>query len=327
MRVFSNHRRKIEPYRRYGSRAFRERVAKAKDYKRVFDPNRKRWWQRALSFFGLNRRLWRYAWVAGVAVIFYYLIISQFFLVSDFNVTGNREVKQEQIQDQLGALKESRLFLIPKNSLFLLSEGRVNKYLTQAIPDIKEIRNYRRTWPDKVSFEVVERNPGFILQSNNHNYLIDESGMVVKETDDFKNLPLVTDQLLEDFDPGQTIANSKLPAFVVTMARQWQDKVTSPLASIKIPGIAGTTAQFTSAEGWSAIFDTTRPVNGQLSNLALILSKQVPAKDRPNLAYIDLSLEKWAYYCFKNTPCSAEPQQNLTEGATQEGQPDAGSKK
>lgn len=319
MKIFSKHRRKIEPYRRYGSREFRERVQQNKEYKRVFDPNRKKWWLRPLVYLGLNRRLFRYLWVLGAAVLLYYLLLSPQFRVTEYSFSGNAAVKTEQVNDSLNLLSESRFALIPKNSLFLLSEGRLNSHLTAEIPDIKEIRNAKRKWPNKLSFEIVERNPGFILQSNGRNFLVDESGVVVKEAGDLGTLPVVIDQITEDFVQGQALPNSKLSAFVVTMSRQWPDKISSPLAAIKIPGVAGNTAQFTSAEGWSAVFDTGRPVSGQLSNLVLILGKQIPLKDRPNLAYVDLSLEKWAYYCFKNTPCSAQPQQDVNGDANKEG--------
>lgn len=327
MKVFSKHRRKIEPYRRYGSRDFRDRVAKAKDYKRTFDPNRKHLWKKLLAYFGLNKKLLRYAWVLGAAVILYFIVISPYFLVSEYSISGNRDVKTGQITEALDSLNHSRLFLIPKNSLFLLSEGRVNSYLSKIIPDIKEVRNINRGWPNKIKFEVIERSPGFILSSNGRNYLVDEAGVVVKESDNEKNLPVLTDQVAENFSPGQILSNSKLAPFVITMARQWPEKISSPLSSIKVPGVAATTAQFTSQEGWSAVFDTNRPVTGQLASLVLILNKQIPVKDRHNLAYIDLSLEKWAYYCYINTPCSAEPQQNPEEGEIKEGTPNENGKK
>ena len=73
----------------------------------------------------------------------------------------------------------------------------------------------------------------------------------------------------------------------------------------KVPGIAASEAQFVTSEGWGVFFDVNRSVASQLSNLSLLLSRQIPAKDRNRLAYIDLKLPKWAYYCFKNTPCSS----------------------
>jgi hypothetical protein len=62
-------------------------------------------------------------------------------------------------------------------------------------------------------------------------------------------------------------------------------------------------------------FSTDRPVTNQLSNLSILLAKQIAAGDRARLAYIDLRLSKWAYYCFKATPCQQTDQSQLPETA------------
>jgi len=124
-------------------------------------------------------------------------------------------------------------------------------------------------------------------------------------------LVLVIDQAQEDVVVGEVLSNPKLTAFILSMYRSWPKKVSSGVTVVKIASKTSQEVQFESAEGWSAFFDVNRSALSQLGNLSLILSRRIPQEQRENLAYIDLRLEKWVYYCFNNTPCSSEPQEDI----------------
>lgn len=65
--------------------------------------------------------------------------------------------------------------------------------------------------------------------------------------------------------------------------------------------------QFVSSEGWEVFFDINRAVDSQLSNLNLIITRQVPAKNRLELAYIDMRVDKSVYLCYKSSACVEQP--------------------
>jgi cell division septal protein FtsQ len=308
MKIFSTHRRKLEPSRRFGGLVFRNKIKEAANYKRTFDPNPRTWYNKLMARVGLASKLWRAFVGVAVVLIFYYLCISSKFVVTNVAVVGNSQVSTQAIQDVIGNAGSSRLFFIKKNSFFLLSQGRVNRLLTQALPTIKEAST-DRIWPNQIKIEIKERVPGFVIESNGKYFLIDDEGIVVSQINEPENLLIVQDQLTENFGSNEALANSKLATFVLSMNKQWSSKVAVPIASVKFPGKESTDVQFVSAEGWSVMFDTTRSVIIQLNNLSVLLNKQIPAKDRPRLAYIDLRLAKWAYYCFKATACNQKLQQ------------------
>jgi len=141
--------------------------------------------------------------------------------------------------------------------------------------------------------------------------LIDDEGIVVNQIDSSsapKNMLIVEDQLTEDFASGEILHNAKLAAFVLSMSKQWDSKINTPVSLVKFPGKESSEVQFVTKEGWAVFFDTTRPVASELKDLVVLLNIQIAAKDRGNLAYIDLRLDKWAYYCFKAAACSQQPQ-------------------
>lgn len=304
MRIFSSHRKKLEPKRRFGSREFKDKIKSAQNYKRVFN----------IGFLGLRSKFWRYIGLILFIFIFYYLCISSRFVVTQASVTGNVQVSTQQIQDAISQASNSRIFLIKKTNFIFMTQGWVNQIITQALPTIKEITNYSRTWPNQIKFNVVERVPGFVIQSNNQYFLVDEDGVVISQVTDPQKMLLVVDRVAENFALGEALPNAKLAAFVVSLKKQWPSKISTPIASVKFPGKASSEVQFVSSEGWSVMFDTGRSAVAQLNSLAVLLNKTIAPKDRSRLAYIDLRLSKWAYYCFNATPCSqmAQPPDSET---------------
>ena len=313
MNIVSPYRRKLEPKRRFGGRSFRNNIRAAANYKRAFDPNPRTLFNKTLAKLGLASKFWRTFAAIIIIVLVYYFCISSRFVVANVSVAGNVQVSTQEIQSAIDQAGHSRLFLVKKNNFFVMTEGRVNKLLTKAFPMIK-VASTKRVWPDQIQIQIKERVPGFVIESNGKYFLVDEEGTVVSQVENSQNRLLVQDQLTEAFASGEILHNSKLSTFVLSMNRAWPTKVGIAISSVKFPGKESTDVQFVTIEGWSVMFDTTRPVVNQLNDLAVLLNKQIAARDRPRLEYIDLRLSKWAYYCFKATPCSQTAAQD-TAGA------------
>lgn len=314
MQIFSTHRRKLDPKRRFGSRSFREKITKARNYKRLFSPNPQGLYLKVVSKIGLRSNFLRMLVYLFILIAFYFLVVSHYFVIADVAVSGNQQVKTEDIQNSI-ILAHGREFLIPANHFLLMTNSHVNKLITSAFPMIKQVNVIKRIWPNKLEVQVEQRNPGFIFQTNNQNYLIDEDGVVINPQGATNNLLVVADEAVENIAVGEQFSNTKLAAFVLSMSKSWPGKINSSIKLIKVPSKSSTEVEFVSSEGWIVFFSLNRAVASQLANLAVILAKQVGAENRGRLAYIDLRLPTTAYYCFKNSPCAAIPQENVDSSA------------
>jgi hypothetical protein len=132
---------------------------------------------------------------------------------------------------------------------------------------------------------------------------------VVKPVEDAGSLPLVEDTVEESFATGEALPNAKLAPFILSVYQAWPDKLPSSISLVKFPGKASNEVHFASSEGWIVYFDINRSAVSQLDSLTLILNSQIPIQSRSRLAYIDLRLSKTAYYCYKESPCIAKPQE------------------
>ncbi len=311
MRIFSTHRRKLEPSRRFGGRAFQDKVKNAANYKRVFTFNPTKWYHGLGGWFSARGALWRTMAVLAALAVIYFMFFSRSLSVSAITVTDNHAVSAESIEAALRQSGSSRFLLLRKDNFFLMTEGRVNAVLTKNVPEIKHVET-SRAWPNKIRIKVTERNPGFVILSAGNYFLVDDEGTVVKPVDAPGNFLVAEDQLLENFAQGETL-NTKLAPFVTTMAKLWPAKVSTAIARAKFPGKAGSDVEFATVSGWSVLFSVDRPARDQLDSLVLLLNRQISARDQERLAYIDLRLSKWAYYCLKASPCQSQEQPEAQE--------------
>ncbi len=312
MKIFSKHR-KIEPKRRFGGMEFRNKIKAAGNYKRAFSPTG----NLSISFLphgGIYVRTLKVLSFVLLLAGVYYFVIAPNLQITEITIKGNAQVSAQQIKDILETNGNSRLLLIKKNNFFLMSRGRVNQLLTDSIPTIKEVVHYDRSWPNKALIEVVEHTPGFVILSNNNYFLIDDEGMVVEQIEDPNKWLVVEDQLTESFAQGEALPNPRLASFIISMSKMWNSKISTPIKLMKFPGKSSNEVQIVTEMGWAVMFDTTRPVSVQLDDLVVIITKQIKSSELPNLAYIDLRLSKWAYYCFKASPC--EQRERPTEAGT-----------
>lgn len=305
MKIFSSHRRKLEPSRRFGGRVFQNKIKAAANYKRGFSMPR-------LSF---SWKFWRWIGYLTAAFFIYFFILSSHLVIADVSVSGNSQVTTQQIQDTISEYANSRVIFIKKGNFIFMTQGRVNSLLKAKLPMIKDVSEYHRIWPNKISLTVTERSPGFVIKSNNKYFLVDDEGTVIKSLDNPDKYLVAEDSVVEDFGTGESLPNAKLASFIISMSKTWPTKLNTSVSLVKFAGKAADSVQFVSAEGWSVLFDINRPAAAELTDLVVILNKQIQAKGRTNLAYIDLRIDKWAYYCYNNSPCSQQalPDKNATK--------------
>ncbi|HTL39507.1 MAG TPA: FtsQ-type POTRA domain-containing protein, partial [Methylomirabilota bacterium] len=198
MKIFSSHRRKLEPKRRFGGREFQNKVKAQLNYKRVFNQPRVGWFNNLWYKIGLGSKIWRWSVFVVFVLIFYFLVLSPRFVIANIKVSGNSQINTQQILDVLNHEGNNRIFLMKKASFFLMSRGMVNKILTTNIPTIKSVTEYKRIWPNSAELTVEERTPGFALRSNGKYFLVDDEGTVVKPLSDPEGLILADDTVIED---------------------------------------------------------------------------------------------------------------------------------
>jgi cell division septal protein FtsQ len=123
LKIFSKHRKKLDAHRRFGGREFKDKLLAAKNHKRNFNPNKEGFFS---GFFGKTgfSKVGTAVGVGFIALIFYFLAVSNYFLVTSVQVSGNQQVSSDNIKQLVASLGKHRFLLVPENSFFPAFTGQ-----------------------------------------------------------------------------------------------------------------------------------------------------------------------------------------------------------
>lgn len=217
-----------------------------------------------------------------------YLKIKNIKISGEINFAKNVEeiIKKE--------LEGPRLIIYKNNNLILFNSPKAKNDILGEIKEIKYL-TIRKKFPDSLEITIKEKKPKIGWVTANKNFLIDEDGFILKETNDFKGLPVVKDISNLPVSNDKKVTYPNFISFI--------EDATEKLKNLKLDydyiEIKETTfiVNIIAKEGFRMIFDSTKDLNGQVSKLEEAL-KQI-GEQRKNLDYIDLTIKNKAIYKFK----------------------------
>lgn len=112
-----------------------------------------------------------------MGIIFIYTIInSNYFYSKNINISGNKNISNEEIIDFLNIKKDKNIFMY---SISSMEEKLLNN---NYIKDVK----IERKIPDTINIKLQERDIFAILSNGKFNYLVDEEGEIIEKIDEIK---------------------------------------------------------------------------------------------------------------------------------------------
>lgn len=178
------------------------------------------------------------------------------------------------------------------NNLVTISSGRLEKSVTDQIPEIKDIA-LTRNWPGHLIVAVVEREPSLAWQSGGQLYLLDRDGTVIRELSGQAKVSVVVDTTNLPVEIGTRVVPERFVKFTLDTVRELK----SVGGGIRQISVVDTTSELNVGleDGYLVRFDTTREAGEQLRSLNLVLAELKKQGKKP-AEYVDLRVEGKAYY-------------------------------
>lgn len=223
----------------------------------------------------------------GVVLILliYVLIGSSLFVATKLEIKGNHLVEDSEIENSI--FKDG----FKSINVFLFNENKATRQVLSTINQIKDVKFKKQVFSRTLLITVKEHTSTIIWQTNNERYMVNRSGVVydlassdspLVVVEDLKNVPVNLNQKIvtTDFVEFITAVVSNLPRRTNLAAR----RILVPETTFEINVVT--------SDGWTIIFDTTRSVDVQISNLVKVLREIKTAPSQ----YIDLRIEDRVYY-------------------------------
>lgn len=179
-----------------------------------------------------------------------------------------------------------------QGNLLTLDEGEVVSKLQQADPLVRTVE-VRRQWPHSLQVSVVLKQPSMGWSSGDQRYLLDSDGTAIGAFPAGSTLPVVNDGSNLPVEVGRQVASPRFVAFVT----QLMPALVANGYQATSLDIKDTTFDLTVStnKGYKLIFDTSRPVADEMSDLKSVMTLLATQKKSP-VQYLDLRIAGRAYY-------------------------------
>ena len=154
-----------------------------------------------------------------IVITIIYILFSSYFTIKNIEIKGNKEIETNQIFSHINdQLDKKVFFLLPKNYWFINTK-KLNDNIKNNF-NLKKVI-IEKKFPDKLLVNIIENEPKFVVINKNQDkyYLIDEQGLIIRETnkekaDSLDNLLKIIDNSFKmDFYDHQAITLDEILFF------------------------------------------------------------------------------------------------------------------
>lgn len=273
-------------------------------------------------------RILNYSLFFGMIGIFGFLLFSPRYRITHVEVNGLSYVAPTEFLEFVNNhLDNQKLLTLHQKNIFLTSKSSLrnsieSQYLFNSLKITKR-------YPDTLTFDIHEKNVILRVRSIDHEYLVDDKGLVVEEFRNFTQRPnllqltstidapetdinvnlsekLITFDERDPFpllylldDKGYSLAN---PAFtpdqLAFVSEVIQSKIFQygEISLITLPAANPEYVEVRMKEGWVALFNTRDTLQSQMQAMKLVIEQKITPGKLSKLDHIDLRLGENVYF-------------------------------
>ncbi|MFB0536395.1 MAG: cell division protein FtsQ/DivIB [Anaerolineae bacterium] len=205
----------------------------------------------------------------------YQLFAAEAFYVYEASVAGNRLVPAEAVYQNSG---------LEGMSIFWINPAQVEAAIV-SLPNIKEAR-VRCGLPDRVTIEVVERQPQVIWQQGEKRYWIDEEGTVLPALGELAEATVIVDLDERPVQPGDRVDPQ------VIAGAQKLRSLLPELSTVQYASHTG--LSFQSEQGWPIYLGQGEDIEQKVAIMKALLQEIAAKGVHPQ--FIDLRFKGRPYY-------------------------------
>jgi cell division protein FtsQ len=205
----------------------------------------------------------------------YQLFATEAFYIYEARVVGNQLVPAEEIYQNSG---------LDETSIFWISPGQVEATIV-SLPNIKEAEVHCGL-PNRVTIEVVERQPQIIWQQGEKRYWVDEEGTVLPARGELTEATVIVDLDERPLQPGDHVNPQ------VIAGAQKLRSLLPELTTVQY--VSHTGISFQSEQGWPIYLGQGENIEQKVAIMKALLQEIAAKGVYPQ--FIDLRFKGSPYY-------------------------------
>lgn len=244
-------------------------------------------------------------WVVFLGAIIYTIFFSPFHALGDLSVSGNRDIPVERIEHFIREeWSKPLLAVFPGNNFFLFHTGRMEALLLHRFPKLETVE-MRKTFPNRLSVVVSERERILLFCVSEDCFLVDDDGRAADVTDAIRVenesfLVRVEGMSGVETETGTILFDPGFSDIALRLERGLREELELPVVfPIMMPSRVSGELRFRMQAGWEVYTSSDILPEKTLATLRLVLEEELPEEKRERLRYIDLRTENRAFYAFE----------------------------
>lgn len=243
-----------------------------------------------------RNRFFRLGILAFVIIIsfFYFLFFSEFFQVERIIISGQEKVSENDLRVLVEKKLENKILFSKTKSIFLINLNEIKEDILNDFPQIAEVKISRRFF-DALNVVVTERLALAAWCREVQCFQIDNEGVIFEEVlMETGLIRIVDEQYLDSFVLGEKVMEKEKLIQIFEIDSKLRENLKLSITEAFI--ISDERLNVKMAEGWYVYFNLKGDLDWQITELGLVLVKQIPSEKRGNLEYIDLRFGNRVYY-------------------------------
>lgn len=256
--------------------------------------------RRRLKLVFRNRFFWLGVFLLAIFLsLFYFFIFSSFFQIEEIKVIGSQRTLESEIKNIIWQAVNRKILFSSTKSIIMVNFNKINKNLLEKFPQIQRV-NLDRDLPRTLIAVVTEREPiGVWCEDSDGEeeetvssscFLIDKEGIIFEQTQTSTGLIIKTSLKPFGIVLGERVIRKKDLEPALEICKQLKEELKIEIEEIII--VSSVHLKAKTSEDWWIYFDPTKDINWQITELSLILEKEISYQKREELEYINLRFDK-----------------------------------
>lgn len=238
-----------------------------------------------------------------VGVVIYSFVFSNFLEITEIEIKKDGIIPKEEVGKIIDREIDGKyLKVVSKKNFIFFNSGNIERKLKSDFKKIKTV-DIKRTFPNKVTVEIEERNLILSLCSRGDCYFIDERGYAYEKMNPDSNF-INRNETIELIDEsGKEIIENEyvlLPSyieFIVMIADKLKKDIDIEILSeYRTKSRISEELIVQTRKGWDIYFSAKTPIEKSIQTLKTLLNRHLFLRDLHELEYIDLRSENKVFY-------------------------------
>ncbi|MBA7622199.1 Cell division protein FtsQ [subsurface metagenome] len=239
----------------------------------------------------------RFFWLGILSIlvfigVFYSLLFLEAFQVGKIIVSGEEKVSKEDVEFLAERRLESKVLFFKTKSIFTVDLKQIKRDILNHFPQIAEVK-VSRGFFDAVNIVVRERIGVALWCQDEQCFLLDNEGVIFEEVSEIKPGLLLIKTQAGLAELGETVIDGDQLSQIFDIRLKLAERTKIFFAGASL--ISEERLDVKTTEDWQIYFNLKGDLDWQITELSLVLEKQISPERRDRLEYIDLRFSR-VYY-------------------------------